>query len=168
MANYKMRLAGPVVHDSIVDGDGLRAVVFFQGCGRKCEGCHNPESWDFNGGIEVDTDYVKSKLRTMRGQSGLTLSGGEPMWQAEAALELARFAKTELGWNVWAFSGFLYDDIKAGINRATPAMWQLVKELDVLIDGPFILKQRDISLKFRGSKNQRLIRLKGGRIASIE
>jgi len=146
----------------------LRAVVFFQGCGRKCEGCHNPESWDFNSGIEVDTNYVKSKLLGLRGQNGLTLSGGEPMWQAEAALEIARFAKEEMGWDVWAFSGFRHDDIKAGRDRATPAMWELVKELDVLIDGPFILKKRDLTLKFRGSKNQRLLRLDNGKIVSIE
>jgi anaerobic ribonucleoside-triphosphate reductase activating protein len=168
MANYKMRMAGPVVRDSIVDGEGLRAVVWFQGCRRKCEGCHNPESWDFNGGVEVDTDYVKSKLRTMKGQNGLTLSGGEPMWQAEAALEIVRFAKQEMGWNVWAFSGFKLDDIKAGRDGATPAMWELARELDAIIEGEFILALRDISLKFRGSSNQRLLHLKDGEIVSIE
>ncbi|MDR0979849.1 MAG: anaerobic ribonucleoside-triphosphate reductase activating protein [Candidatus Nomurabacteria bacterium] len=164
----KARLAGPIIRDSIVDGEGLRAVVWFQGCRRQCKGCHNPESWDFNGGVEVDTDYIKDKLRTFKGQTGLTLSGGEPMWQAEAALEIARFAKEEMGWNVWSFSGFLYDDIKAGRDGATPAMWELVKELDALIDGPFILSERDLTCKFRGSRNQRLLRLKGGEIESIE
>ena len=168
MANHKMRMAGPVVRDSIVDGDGLRAVVWFQGCRRKCKGCHNPESWDFNAGVEVDTDYVKSKLRTFRGQAGLTLSGGEPMWQAEAALELVRFAKEEMGWDVWAFSGFKLDDIKHGRDGATPKMWELACELDAIIEGEFILAQRDLTLKFRGSKNQRLLRLKGGEVVSTE
>jgi len=161
-------MAGPVVRDSIVDGDGLRAVVWFQGCSRHCLGCHNPESWDRYGGVEVDTDYIKSKLRTFRGQTGLTLSGGEPMWQAEAALELVRFAKQEMGWTVWAFTGFLLDDIKNGRDNATPAMWQLAQELDALIEGPFILAQRDLTLKFRGSKNQRLLHLKNGEIVGVE
>jgi len=90
------------------------------------------------------------------------------MWQAEAALELVRFAKQEMGWTVWAFTGFLLDDIKNGRDNATPAMWQLAQELDALIEGPFILAQRDLTLKFRGSKNQRLLHLKNGEIVGVE
>ncbi|MDR2336684.1 MAG: anaerobic ribonucleoside-triphosphate reductase activating protein [Candidatus Nomurabacteria bacterium] len=160
----KIRLAGPIQRDSIVDGEGLRAVVWCQGCRRHCEGCHNPESWDENGGVVVDVDYVKEKLRSFRGQNGLTFSGGEPMLQAKACREIAEFAKQELGWNVWSFTGFLYEDLK----KEGGEKWELVKILDALIDGPFVLKQRDLSLKFRGSKNQRLLKLKRGEIVSVE
>jgi anaerobic ribonucleoside-triphosphate reductase activating protein len=160
----RMRLAGPIQRDSIVDGDGLRAVVWCQGCRRHCPGCHNPESWDETAGIEVDIQYVKDKLKSFTGQNGLTFSGGEPMLQAKACREIAEFAKKELGWNVWSFTGFTYEDLK----KEGGAKWDFVKTLDALIDGPFILAERDISLKFRGSKNQRLLRLNNGKITSIE
>jgi anaerobic ribonucleoside-triphosphate reductase activating protein len=161
---HKIRLAGPIQRDSIVDGEGLRAVVWCQGCRRHCQGCHNPESWDENGGVEVDVDYVKEKLRSFQGQAGLTFSGGEPMLQAEVCREIAEFVKQELGWNVWSFTGFLYEDLK----KEGGAKWELVKVLDALIDGPFVLAERDLSLKFRGSRNQRLLKLRQGEIVSVE
>jgi anaerobic ribonucleoside-triphosphate reductase activating protein len=164
----EVRLAAPIQGDSIVDGEGLRAVVWLQGCYRKCPGCHNPESWDDRGGEVVKVSWVKEKLRALKGQSGLTFSGGEPMLQAKACKEIADWARQEMGWNIWSFTGFTYEDIRNGKNWATPEMWELVKSLDVLIDGPFIQAERDLSVRFRGSRNQRLLRLKNGEITSVE
>ncbi len=168
-----IRLSGPTEHDSIVNGPGLRAVVWTQGCPNHCPGCQNPETWSFEDGKLVDVEEVKQELRSFNGQSGLTFCGGEPFVQPEACLELARFAHQELGWNVWSFSGFTYEKIKeygqaksddekqARKNQAT---LDFLNELDALIDGPFILAERDLTLKFRGSRNQRILLLKNGEI----
>ena len=94
----KIRLSGPLEHDNIVNGYGLRAVLWTQGCYRHCPGCQNPETWDFDGGFEVDVDEIKERLREFRGQSGITFCGGEPFEQPEACLEIANWAKEELGW----------------------------------------------------------------------
>lgn len=160
----QIRLSGPIEHDNIVNGYGLRAVIWTQGCYLHCKGCQNPETWDLAGGVLVDIEDVKNELRALKGQAGLTFCGGEPFVQPEACLELARFAKKELGWNVWSFSGSTYEKIK----EHGGAGWEFLKELDALIDGPFILEQRDLTLKFRGSRNQRLLHLDHGKITKIE
>lgn len=90
------------------------------------------------------------------------------MLQARACKKIADWAKKEMGWNILSFTGFTYEDIMAGKNLATPDMKEFVKLVDMLVDGPFILAERDISLKFRGSRNQRLLHLKNGEIESIE
>jgi len=160
----EIRLCGPIESDSIVNGDGLRAVIWCQGCRRHCPGCQNPESWDECTGIVVDMNYIKNKLRSLKGQSGLTFCGGEPMLQPKICKEIADWAREELGWNIWSFSGYIYEDLK----KEGGEKWEFVKSLDVLIDGPFIMAERDLTLKFRGSHNQRLLRLKNGEIISIE
>lgn len=160
----QIRLANEIESDNVVNGDGLRTVIWCQGCRLYCKGCHNPETWDEFGGILVSVDEIKEKLKKIKGQSGLTFCGGEPMLQSLACKEIAKWVKKELDWSVWSFTGYLYEDIKEkGGDR-----WEFVKTLDVLIDGPFVLEQRDLSLKFRGSQNQRLIKLNKGKILSIE
>lgn len=154
----QIRLSGPLEHDSIVNGDGLRAVLWTQGCYNHCKGCQNPESWDPEGGFLVDVEEIKNRLRGFKGQSGITFCGGEPTLQPEACKEIADFCRNELGWNVWSFSGYTYEQLK----ERGGTTWDFIKSLDALIDGPFILEQRDISLKFRGSKNQRLLHLEYG------
>ena len=173
----RIRLSGPTERDSIVNGPGLRAVIWTQGCPNHCSGCQNPETWDFDSGKLVDIEDVKKELRAIKGQTGLTFCGGEPFVQPEACYEIAKFAHEELGWNVWSFSGFTYeqivkygkaktDDKKQALkNQAT---LKFLNELDALIDGPFILKERDLTLKFRGSRNQRILHLKKGKIVSEE
>lgn len=153
-----MRLSGPLERDNIVNGDGLRAVLWTQGCYRHCPGCQNPETWDFAGGVDVNLDDIKRQLRTFKGQSGITFCGGEPFEQPEECKELADWCRQELGWNVWSFSGYTYEQLR----EIGGAKWELVKSLDALIDGPFILAERDLTLKFRGSRNQRLLRLEHG------
>ena len=160
----QIRLSGPTEHDNIVNGYGLRAVLWTQGCYAHCKGCQNPETWDPEGGVLVDIEDVKDELRSFKGQAGLTFCGGEPFLQPEACLEISRFAKKELGWNVWSFSGYTYEQLK----EIGGAKWEFLKSLDALIDGPFILAERDLTMKFRGSRNQRLLHLKNGEILSIE
>ncbi|MBQ6320745.1 anaerobic ribonucleoside-triphosphate reductase activating protein [Candidatus Saccharibacteria bacterium] len=154
----KIRLSGPLERDSIVNGYGLRAVVWTQGCFNHCPGCQNPETWDPAGGFLVDIDEIKQRLSEFKGQAGLTFCGGEPFLQPEACKEIADWVRSELGWNVWSFSGYTYEQIK---DRGGAA-WEFLKSLDALIDGPFILAQRDLTCKFRGSRNQRLLHLEVG------
>ena len=127
-----IRLSGPLEHDSIVNGDGLRAVVWTQGCPNHCPGCQNPETWDFNGGFEVEIREICERLAKFPGQNGLTFCGGEPFAQPKACREIAEYVKEKLGWNVWSFSGFTYEQIKA----AGGEPWEFLKTLDALIDGP--------------------------------
>ena len=161
-----IRLSGPLERDNIVNGDGLRAVLWTQGCPNHCPGCQNPETWDYEAGFLVEIDEIKKRLSEFKGQTGLTFCGGEPFVQAKACKEIADFVRKELGWDVWSFSGFTYETIK----EYGKEPWELLESLDALIDGPFILKQRDLSLRFRGSSNQRLLKLEfgTGKILSIE
>ncbi len=161
-----IRLSGPLEHDNIVNGDGLRAIIWTQGCPNHCKGCQNPETWDYQAGFLIKIDDIKQQLAKFKGQSGLTFCGGEPFIQAKACKELADWVRAELGWNVWSFTGFKHELIKQ--HGGEP--WEFLKSLDALIDGPFVLEQRDLSLRFRGSKNQRLLHLElgTGKILSVE
>ncbi len=163
-SDHLIRLSGPIEHDNIVNGYGLRAVIWTQGCFSHCRGCQNPETWDPAGGFEVDIEYIKEKLRSFKGQSGLTFCGGEPFLQPKVCKAIADWAREELGWNIWSFSGYTYEQIKEYGGDA----WEFLKSLDALIDGPFILAERDLTMKFRGSRNQRLLHLRHGEITEIE
>lgn len=161
-----IRLSGPLEHDNIVNGDGLRAVIWTQGCPNHCKGCQNPETWDYCGGFEITTKELCERLAKFPGQTGVTFCGGEPFVQPKACKEIADWVHKNLGWDVWSFSGFTYEQIKEAGGDA----WEFLKSLDALIDGPFILSKKDLSLRYRGSKNQRLLKLKygTGEIVSIE
>ena len=158
----EIRIAG-TVNDSIVDGPGYRYTVFAQGCPHHCPGCHNPESHDFGGGRVVDTEVILRQVRENPILDGMTLSGGEPFCQPEACLELARAAH-QLRLNVWCYTGSTYEML---IRENDPARMALLSEVDVLVDGPFILAQRSLELKFCGSRNQRLIDLKKTRETGV-
>lgn len=148
----KMRLAG-FVQESIVDGPGFRLVVFAQGCPHHCPGCHNPHTHDFDGGWEVDTSEIIGMLDSNPLLDGITLSGGEPFYQAEACKELADAAHAR-GLSVWCYTGYTWNGLWQIHNRG---MIDLLKSVDVLVDGRFILELRTLDLPWRGSKNQRLI-----------
>ena len=148
--NLKIRIAG-VVPESIVDGEGIRYAIFMQGCLRRCEGCQNPATHQLDGGKIVDTAELISAIKKNPLLSGITLTGGEPLLQIKPAIELAKATKN-LGLNVWCYTGYTFEEIP-------PDAQELLKYVDVLVDGEFILAQRDLELDFRGSKNQRIINL---------
>lgn len=149
-----VRLAADIQPDSILDGSGIRTVIWFQGCLHNCKGCQNPETHDMNGGMVVDIDEIKMKLKNLKYQSGITLSGGDPFFQPEAALEIAKFAKS-IGLNVWTYTGFTYEALLSDKSRL-----DLLKYVDVLVDGKFMIDKKSLNCKFRGSTNQRLIDVK--------
>ena len=151
----KVRLASNLQSDSIVDGDGIRTVIWFQGCKHHCRECQNPETWNFDGGMEVDIEDIKEQLKKLKYQTGITLSGGDPFFQASAAAEIAKFAHS-IGLNVWTYTGFTYDEI---INANDDKM-KLLKNTDVLVDGRFEIDKKSLACKFRGSTNQRVIDVK--------
>ena len=148
----RIRIAG-TVNDSIVDGPGFRFTVFTQGCPHHCPGCHNPNTHDPSGGREADTQDIIQEMKKNPLLSGLTLSGGEPLMQSAACLELARAAH-ESGLSVWAYTGFTWEHLMAEQDGERMA---LLQEVDVLVDGPFLLERRSLELEFCGSSNQRLI-----------
>lgn len=148
------RTAG-VETESVVDGPGIRFVVFFQGCPHHCPGCHNPDTHDAAGGTEITTEEVLARMRQAKLVRGLTLSGGEPFMQPSAALELARGAHAA-GFNVVTYTGYHFEELlQRGAQE--PVVTALLSETDLLVDGPYLQEQRDISLAFRGSGNQRLL-----------
>lgn len=156
-----MRIAG-VVNDSIVDGPGFRFTVFTQGCPHGCPGCQNPQTHDFSGGKECDTDEIIRQFSANILLSGITLSGGEPFCQAEACRVLAKAAK-ERGLNVWAYTGYTLEQIMSGFD-AHPEWKAFLKQVDVLVDGRFEQENRTLECPWRGSSNQRLLDAK----ASLE
>lgn len=166
----KIRLAGPILKDSIVDGPGIRAVIWTQGCKHACPGCHNPETHSFTGGTLYDVEDIKHKIDELIDQDGVTFSGGDPMYQIEACLELAKYIKTK-NLNIWCYTGFTFENIleKAKENKD---YLDFLEQIDVLVDGPFILSKRSLSTLYRGSTNQRLIdvpkSLKANKTITIE
>ena len=146
-----LNLSG-IVGDSIVDGPGIRTTFFCQGCPHHCEGCHNPETWDFGCGTDMDTETMVAIVKSNPLCRGVTFSGGEPFAQAEGYLELAKALKAE-GYEVASYSGYTFEQLQSG----TPAQRALLETIDVLIDGPYIQAERSLELVFRGSKNQRIL-----------
>ena len=146
----RIRVAG-IQQDSIVDGKGLRFAVFVQGCPHHCLGCHNPETHSFSGGKMMEVEDVVKQMNTNPLCNGLTLSGGEPFSQPQACTELAKAAKKR-GMNVWCYTGYTLEELM-GISAAK----ELLDEIDVLVDGRFVLSKRSLDLDFRGSSNQRVI-----------
>ena len=153
-----IRLAADLQTDSVVDGPGLRAVIWTQGCRHHCEGCQNPSTWSFKGGGLVPIAMVKEAIDELEYQTGLTFSGGDPMYQVDACLEIARYARKK-GLNIWVYTGFTFEEILR-LAKKKPVYLEFLKVIDVLVDGRFIQAQRDLNLLFRGSRNQRLIDVK--------
>ena len=147
----------------IADGPGVRVTLFVSGCSHHCKGCFNEETWDFQYGEPFTQETVDSLLEMLAPDyiEGLTLLGGEPLepGNREALLPLLRAVKERYpGKNIWCYSGYLFEK---DILERFCAQWEKMKEflsyLDVIVDGEFVLAQKDISLRFRGSANQRII-----------
>ena len=154
----KIRLAADLQSDSIVDGEGIRTVIWTQGCPHNCFGCHNKDTHDFNDGALIDIEEVKDKILKLKNQDGLTFSGGDPMCQPEACLELAKFAK-EIGLNIWCYTGYTYEQLIV-LSKTKPSIKKFLEYIDILIEGKFILEEKSNDILFRGSKNQRIIDVK--------
>ena len=147
-------LAG-IVEDSIVDGPGIRSTVFCQGCPHHCEGCHNPETWEFGCGTPVPVEEILRIIRSNPLCRGVTFSGGEPFAQAAGFARLAKLLKKE-GYEVASYSGYTFEQLLGG----SPAQLELLEAIDILIDGPFLLSQKTLEAPFRGSRNQRVLDVK--------
>ena len=150
-----IRLAADLQSDSIVDGPGLRTVIWTQGCAHHCKECQNPQTWDFEGGGLVPIPDVLEAIDELEYQSGITFSGGDPMYQPEACNEIAAYCK-EKGYNIWVYTGFTFEELLE-MAKKEPIYKEFLLNIDVLVDGRFILEERDLNLLFRGSRNQRLI-----------
>jgi anaerobic ribonucleoside-triphosphate reductase activating protein len=164
----KIRIAG-TVNDSIVDGVGIRFTIFTQGCPHHCEGCHNPETHDFNGGYDVDSAELLEKIKGNPLLDGVTFSGGEPFMQADVLADLAVEIK-KLGLNIITYTGFTFEELYE--NRDKNGWGRLLEMTDYLIDGKFEIDKKDWEIKFRGSSNQRYLdcaaSLAQGRAVEIE
>ena len=147
----RLYLAG-IVENSIVDGPGLRTALFCQGCPHHCPGCHNPETWAFEGGTELSVELLAEKLIANPRCRKVTFSGGEPFAQAEAFAALGRRLRQE-GFELASYTGYTFEELLSG----SPAWRKLLETLDVLIDGPFLLEEKSLELNFRGSRNQRVL-----------
>ena len=165
-----IRLAADLQSDSIVDGPGLRTVIWTQGCSHHCPGCQNPQTWDFNGGGLVPIEMVKEAIDELEGQSGITFSGGDPMFQPEACTELAEYCKSK-GYNIWVYTGFTFEELLK-LSKKKPIYLDFLENIDVLVDGRFILEEKDLNMLFRGSRNQRIIdipkTLKSGKVVLFD
>jgi len=151
----KLRIAG-IVKESVVDGPGFRYVIFAQGCNHGCKGCHNPETHALDGGYEVDVESIVQDIKQCKNIDGVTFSGGEPFLQAEAFVALAERLE-KINMKIVCYTGYTFEQI---IQSGNYSFLRLLKHIDILIDGLYIEELRDLSLTFRGSRNQRIIDVK--------
>lgn len=165
----KIKLAG-LVADSIVDGPGFRFTIFTQGCPHHCEGCHNPQTHDFDGGRYADCDRIIEKIKEKKMTSGVTFSGGEPFCQPDACVYLAEKLKA-MGYHLMCYTGYTFEQLTEKAEK-DEKIKKFLSFLDIIVDGKFILAQRSLELKYKGSKNQRIIdvqeSIKQGRAVEVE
>ena len=149
-----LRLASPLEVDSVSNGDGLRMVLWFQGCLYECKGCHNLESWAIDGGQVYLIEDIVNEIKKHPHNEGLTLSGGDPLLQI-SALKILLPQLKDLGLNIWLYTGDVYENLIKDSNFR-----DIIKYIDILVDGPFVEKMLDLNLSYRGSSNQRRIDVK--------
>ncbi len=159
-ADMELRIAG-IENDSIVDGEGCRFTIFVQGCPRRCRNCHNEAAQNFDGGVVVDTEEIVKKIAANPLLDGVTFSGGEPFCQGAPLTEIADKVHA-MGLNVWVYSGNTFEELASSADENVKG---LLNAADVLVDGEYMDELRDLSLKFRGSSNQRIIDLNKTRAA---
>lgn len=144
-----LRISG-IERESIVDGDGIRYVIFMQGCPHHCPGCHNPQTHSFDAGKLISVDELLADISKRKDYiDGITLSGGEPFCQSDQCSVIAEQAR-KMGLTVWCYTGYLFEELYGRNDR-------LLNHIDILVDGPFVQQKRSLALQFRGSTNQRLI-----------
>ncbi|MCM1021993.1 MAG: anaerobic ribonucleoside-triphosphate reductase activating protein [Muribaculum sp.] len=150
-----------IIEGTTVDGPGLRTAIYFAGCSHQCPGCHNPQSWPFDAGRDIE--FEKLMALVDEATFNVTFTGGDPMLQSNTAA-LTRLAELikKSGKTLWCFTGFTYEQLVG-----MPHLQPLLNQIDVLVDGPFIESRRDISLRFRGSDNQRIINIPATRSSGV-
>ena len=142
-----------IKYGTSVDGIGLRTSLYTAGCEHHCVGCHNPHSWDENGGEAIDIDTLFAHI--VDADMNVTFTGGDPMFHPEGFIKLARMIKERTDKNIWCYTGYRFESL-----LQHPLRRELVELCDVVVDGPYIEKEKDLSLRFRGSRNQRIIDVK--------
>lgn len=160
--NMVIRMCG-IEPESIVDGPGFRYVVFVQGCPHHCPACHNPQSHSFEDGYELTVRELYDDIKSNPHLKAVTFSGGEPFCQTEGLLELAKMLKAD-GFNLMSFSGYTLEELQSRKDAATD---ELLGLLDILVDGRYIDEQRNLTLLYRGSENQRLIDMNKTRATGV-
>lgn len=141
-----------IIDGTVVDGPGFRLSIYCAGCSHRCNGCHNPQSWEIGNGKEMDIGELMQVVKDS--PWNVTLSGGDPFFQAEGFAELARRIKAETNKTVWCYTGYT---LEALVQENDPWKMELLRNIDVLVDGPFVQDLRDEQLRFRGSSNQRIL-----------
>ncbi len=139
-----------ILYGTSVDGVGLRTSIYCAGCRNRCEGCHNPQSWDEQGGEEMEVEELFRLIE--EADMNVTFTGGDPMLHPEGFSTLARLVKERTDKTIWCYTGYTFEEV-----MADPERRKLLECVDVLVDGRFILAERDLSFRFRGSRNQRLV-----------
>ncbi len=143
-----------IIEDTMVDGPGFRTAIYAAGCKHQCKGCHNPQSWDFKAGRAMTTDQIMHVIK-QDPFANVSFSGGDPMYQPEGFAELAQAIRSQTNKTIWCWTGFSFEML-----LRMPKQRELLKLIDVLVDGPYVEALRDTDLLFRGSRNQRLIDVK--------
>ena len=139
-----------IKYGTSVDGIGLRTSIYCAGCQNHCPGCHNPQSWDENGGEPISVEVLFKNI--VDADMNVTFTGGDPMLHPEGFIELAQMIKNNTNKNIWCYTGYKFEDL-----IQHPIRRKLVELCDVIVDGPYVESERDLSLHFRGSRNQRVI-----------
>lgn len=141
-----------IIRGTTVDGPGFRTSIYIAGCRHECPGCHNPQSWNFNGGVEMSLEEIMDVIREE--DFNVTLSGGDPLYHPVEVRELTRMI-AEAGYKTWIYTGFTMEQIEGN-----PELLRALDYTDTIVDGPYIEAEHDPDLRFRGSKNQRIIPLR--------
>lgn len=140
-----------IVRGTTVDGPGFRTSIYFAGCDHRCPGCHNPQSWDFGGGYDISLEELMEII--LEEDFDVTLTGGDPLYQHEQVKRLVD-SVVDAGHTVWIYTGFRWEEI-----IARPELLDAVRNAEVVVDSPFMAELRDTDLLFRGSSNQRLVKV---------
>ena len=133
-----------ILFETMMDGPGLRTSIYFAGCKHHCKGCHNPQSWDMNGGYSMPINHILTLIKEDE-FANVTFSGGDPFYQVDAVTELAKRIKAETNKTIWCYTGFTIEEI-----REDPNLNKLLPYIDVLVDGPYVEAFKEYDLPFRG------------------
>ena len=154
---FNLRILG-TYRETVVDGEGLRYSIYFAGCTHTCKGCHNKESWCPDNGTLVTEEYLDKIIKEINSNpllDGITLSGGDPLYNPEEMLEIVKYLKEKTEMNIWLYTGYTIEELRKDNRRM-----KVLQYVDTLVDGKFVQELYDPLLKFRGSSNQRIIRKK--------